>query len=56
MGKRSSISKGRLEACVGGQWGSVCDDHFSEAAASVACFQLGFYRSGENFGIVCALQ
>ena len=40
----SSISEteGRVEIFHDGQWGSVCDDSFVRASASVVCRQLGF--------------
>lgn len=32
---------GRLEACIGGSWGTVCDNDFSDIDAAVVCRQLG---------------
>ena len=32
--------QGRLEVLHNGVWGTVCDDHFSEEAASVVCKML----------------
>ena len=43
-----TIFTGRLEVCLG-KWGSVCDDGFEEVDASVACGQLGFYRSRKSY-------
>ena len=34
--------EGRLEICIQNHWGTVCDDGHNEAAATVACRQLGF--------------
>lgn len=34
-------TEGRLEVKVYGEWGSVCDDDFTEAAAMTVCRQLG---------------
>ncbi|KAE8736584.1 hypothetical protein FOCC_FOCC017961 [Frankliniella occidentalis] len=34
-------TEGRLEVKVYGEWGSVCDDDFNEAAAITVCRQLG---------------
>ena len=38
-----TTNQGRLEACVNGAWGSVCDSQgvFSSDEAKVACRQLG---------------
>jgi hypothetical protein len=46
---------GRLEICVNGQWGTVCNDGptantgFDIDAARVVCQQLGFPPEGELF-------
>jgi len=37
-----SPREGRLELKVGGRWGTVCDDHFADVDAGVACSMLGF--------------
>jgi len=38
----SSEHEGRLELNYNGVWGTVCDDGFNDAAATVVCSSLGF--------------
>ena len=38
--------EGRLEICIGGVWGTVCDDQFDNIAARVVCSQLNYSRAG----------
>lgn len=33
---------GRLEVCLHGHWGAVCEDRFENIDAAVACKNLGF--------------
>ena len=39
-----SPREGRMEVYHNGIWGSVCDDGFTDAAAKVVCYSLGFGR------------
>ena len=40
---------GRLEVFINNQWGTVCDDSFGIAEATVACHQLGFSEGALSF-------
>ena len=42
---------GRLEVFHGRQWGTVCDDGFTDAAARVVCYSLGFGYVGRKVDI-----
>lgn len=45
---KEELSKGKVEICVNGTWGTICEGQsWNNSAASVACNQLGFSRYGK---------
>lgn len=39
-----TASSGKVEVCVDGLWGRVCDNGWDQQDATVVCRQLGFTR------------
>ena len=42
-------SRGRLEVCIDGLWGTVSDDGFARHEGAIACKQLGYYPNCEIY-------
>ena len=40
-------TEGRVEVCQGGVWGTICNDHWSQADTDVVCGELGLLSSGK---------
>ena len=46
-----NTTEGRVEICVNGAWGTVCDQGFTKEEAIVVCRQLGLLNESSMFTI-----
>ena len=50
---KDQLARGRVELCMNGSYGTICDDSWDNQDASVTCQQLEFSPYGESYSPNC---
>ena len=51
-----AVLRGRVEVCINGTWGTICDHHWTQQEASVVCSHLGYSSYGISLVHLCLFR